>query len=450
MSNTPQLPAVLVGRFWLADHDENKLPGRLTLAEGASPRLELDQPLSPPLRELDRQEQPNGTVTRRLVLAEDGPGYESLVVHGVLEDGTQVTLLDTFTVAREGDRQWLGARSALLGGHVGGPDELYTRIRLRLRHLDAWAALPGFSRELDPDQGRATVEFRRCDPDPVSLEGGGQLELEQTASIDFSPVLGGGIRRVVWLRIVDLPLDLPRPPTADELSRRFVTPLASLVTLATGTDCPPVAVELATGPDEPWLTVHHSGLRSAADEVLSLHDQLVPLEVLELGRVVTWLRCVENLTPLPPVIAAAAVGAGRTLESDLLELTTAAEGLHQRLFPDCRCLNYRQRLRQLAKNAKDAVPGVTGQTECWISCVVAIRNEFAHRSSSGFLERTRIPELLAVRQSLCWLLAGLLLLQTGLPADVLAAQIEQHQPYRLFRQQARKWLPRVFPPLPDQ
>lgn len=89
------------------------------------------------------------------------------------------------------------------------------------------------------------------------------------------------------------------------------------------------------------------------------------------------------------------------------------------------------------------MPGVTGQTNCWKRCVTDIRNEFAHRSY-GFLETTRIDGLLAVLRSLRWLLTGLLLLQTRLPPDELAAQIEKHQPFVLFRQQAREWLPRVF------
>jgi len=57
---------------------------------------------------------------------------------------------------------------------------------------------------------------------------------------------------------------------------------------------------------------------------------------------------------------------------------------------------------------------------------------------------TRVVELLAVLRSLRWLLTGLLLLQTGLPPDELAARFKVHQPYVLFRRQAREWLPDVF------
>ncbi len=480
MPNRPDLSDVLVGRFWL-DDDEHTVPGRLALAEGASPRLELDQPLTPSLRELDRQEQPDGTVVHRLGLAKDGPDHESLVVHGVLDDGTPVTLEDAFTVARKHtgagqDRQSLQARTALLGGHVSGRDEVYTQIRLQLRHLDAWAAPPGFSLEVDPNQGWATLAFRGSGPQPVSLAGGGWLDLEQVPTIEFSDVRGGHIGRVLWLRAVDLP-----PMTSDDLDRRFVTPLATLLTLATDTDCPPVAVELATGSDQPWLRVHHSGLRAAAEEVRPPDKQLLPLAGLGLDRVATWLNAVEKLRPLPPVVAAAAAKSGGRLETPLLELATVAEGLHQRLFPDSRRLSgeqaqvareaigiavddldenvraavegtlkyledpsFPQRLAQLADCAAVAMPGVTGRTNRWTQCVTDVRNKYAHRPPYGFLETPRVFEELAVQQSLRWLLTGLLLLQTGLPPDELAAQVEDHQPYTLFRQQAREWLPRVF------
>lgn len=475
----------LVGRFWLAEDNEHTVQGRLTLAEGACPRLALDQALTPTFRELDRPEQPDGTVVRTLGLADDGPDHESLVVHGTLEDGTLVTLVDAFTVERKHtllapdagqDRQSLQASSALLGRHVGGRDERYTQIRLQLRHLEAWAALPDFAlEEIDPDQGWVTLAFRGSDSSPVSLAGGGRLDLEQEPTIEFSKLRGGRIGRVLWLRAVDLP-----PMTADDLDRRFVTPLTTLLTLATDTDCPPVAVQVATGPDQPWLTVHHSGLRAAAGEMLPTHKQLLPLAALGLDRVATWLDAAEKLGPLPPVVAATAAGPGRTLETQLLELTTVAEGLHRRLFPESRRLSPEQssaarqaargavhdldesvrtavegalkhleepsfpkRVEQLADCAAAAMPGVTGQRNRWKQCVTNSRNEFAHRSY-GFLENERILELLAVTRSLRWLLTGLLLLQTGLPRDQLATQANDHQPYVLFRRQAREWLPAVY------
>lgn len=103
-------------------------------------------------------------------------------------------------------------------------------------------------------------------------------------------MLGGRIAREVWFRVGGLP-----PMTADDLDRRFVTPLSSLLALATSADCPPVAVEVAAGADQPWLSVHHSGLRSSVENVLPVYRQLLPLTVLGLDRVAMWLNTVEKL-----------------------------------------------------------------------------------------------------------------------------------------------------------
>lgn len=174
MTNRRDHADVLVGRFWLADHDERSIPGRLTLGESASPRLELDEALTPLLRELEPARSGGG---RTLVFADDGPDLESYVVHGVLDDGTAVTLVDAFSAKRKHtrarlDRQWLQAQFALLGGHMRGRDELYTSVRLRLRHLDAWAALPGLTLEELQSEGGTALTFQASDPDPVELAGG--------------------------------------------------------------------------------------------------------------------------------------------------------------------------------------------------------------------------------------------------------------------------------------
>jgi hypothetical protein len=115
------------GRFWLPDQRENAVSGLLTLPEGTRARLELDQAVTPLLREVEREKQPSGT--RTLVLTESGPGREPLDVHGVLEDGTLVTLGDAVENRRETgadyDRQSLRARSVVLGGHCERPRSLH-------------------------------------------------------------------------------------------------------------------------------------------------------------------------------------------------------------------------------------------------------------------------------------------------------------------------------------
>jgi hypothetical protein len=104
--------------------------------------------------------------------------------------------------------------------------------------------------------------------------------------------------------------------------------------------------------------------------------------------------------------------------------------------------SFPQRLMELADSVVAAMPGVTGQTNRWKQHVTALRNKFAHRDYD-FLQTKEIAETVTIVGSLRWLLTGLLLLQTGLSPAELAARVEAHEPYRLFRQEARKSFPRV-------
>jgi hypothetical protein len=169
------------------------------------------------------------------------------------------------------------------------------------------------------------------------------------------------------------------------------------------------------------------------------------------------------------------------LETQLLELTTAAEGLHrlilsqrkrmtdeqakdartkalgaiQGLLPDVRDAvhaalghltdqSYPRRLLDLAEHIGQAIPGVTGNTAEWKKRVASIRNGFAHALEHGFLNLDVAEESIAVLLSLQWLLTGLLLLQTGVAPAALGRHFTSHEGYQLFLAQARMWLPAVY------
>jgi len=106
--------------------------------------------------------------------------------------------------------------------------------------------------------------------------------------------------------------------------------------------------------------------------------------------------------------------------------------------------SYRERLLAMAEAVREAVPGVTGDADRWASKIVKARNTFAHRPPQPPPDAARVDEWLTVAASLRWLLTGVLLLQTGLAPDALGRRLEQHEPYQLFRHQARSWLPAVY------
>src|SRR6202044_1619135 len=113
----------------------------------------------------------------------------------------------------------------------------------------------------------------------------------------------------------------------------------------------------------------------------------------------TWLNQVKALGPLPSAVADLTGLSTISLESQVLQLTTAAEGLHRTLFPEDRRIGdddtadairrragdavkelhpkakeyvsgllgfvaepgYKARLKKLAEEVSTSIPGVTGQ-----------------------------------------------------------------------------------------
>lgn len=492
-SNCDRVAEAMVGRFWLSGMPDVVVSGRLTVG-GERLRLDLDGSLTPALKLDDTPAAASGGA--QSFVPTDGLDDPPLTVHGdVTIDGRReaITLVDAFTTARthgafEGltvgssvGRQQLGAPYAVRGAHIDGADELFTGVRLRTRHLGEWASLAGFTHSVSPDHSTVTLE-RQAVP-PVPLANGGLVHLDQDLSWS-SETDAAALTGTVWLRIDSLPTARWR-----QLDRAFVTPLVTLLTLAVDGDCPPIEVELARVGDAgtEWLSMLSSSLRSAGGPSKPVRDMLTPRHVLGLAGVAQWLDRVDDLGPLPPVVAAAVAGPPLTVEAGVLELTTVAEGLARRLWPEWNRFagedtaaarrwardavarhdenmaaavdgalaqlhepSYPQRLERLASHADTAVPGVLGRRtdkgrpSRWKNAVVDARNDFAHRLDRGWLDEPRLDRYLAVYLSLRWLLTGVLLLETGLPAGTLAARLANHQAYQLFLRQASQWLPAIY------
>jgi hypothetical protein len=241
-------------------------------------------------------------------------------------------------------------------------------------------------------------------------------------------------------------------------------------------------MEVSASPSHPWLAVHNAAMKPAAEAIIPLPRILLPLGEVGLAGVATWLDTIVRLGPLPSVVARATDTRDDPLETQLLELTTAAEGLHRLLLPQSKRmtdtqadearnmaleaikellddvrdavkaalnhitdLSYPRRLLDLAQHVGQAVPGVTGNdTAQWKKRVVNTRIGFAHALEKGFLSPDNAEESIAVLQSLRWLLTGLLLLQTGIGPATLGNRFKDHESYQLFLEQARTWLPAVY------
>ncbi|MGH3275588.1 MAG: hypothetical protein ACRDNZ_14855, partial [Streptosporangiaceae bacterium] len=290
------------------------------------------------------------------------------------------------------------------------------------------------------------TEVRTSSPVPPQELAGQSLTIHGTLDETGEPVTGWGLpdarggqlERRLWLDILGMP-----PTTYRDLDRKVVKPLMNLLTFAVGKECPLVEMEISAGSDHPWVSVHHAGMKAAAEEILPMPEILLPMSAIGLAGAATWLDATVSLGPLPSVVTRVVSADDDTLEAQLLELSTVAEGLHRLLIDPCK-MTYAQRLESLAEQAKQAVPGATGKTAEWVQRVKVARNDFAHKLEHGFLDEDHAEEWAALLVSLRWLLTGTLLLQTGISPAALGSRIAAHQPYQMFLLQAPAWLPEVY------
>lgn len=458
---------------------------------GRWPLLELAEPLTSSVREVSRTVQPDGSTAVHAVEAADDELYpDGVTIHGLLRKGPRlVSLVGARTVGRtavmggpvrDPGEQRLRADYVLLGGHVAGKDATFTRAKLRLRHLNAWAQLPGMEISVASDGSQGTVTYEQQEVEAAEVAAlSGTLTLDSALTVPYPTVRGAALTRTAELRI-----DLTVGMTLDALWRRFVAPLADLMTLAVDHDCPPAALEVYSQDADRWLRVRRLELKEPASELLDIHEVLLTRLDLGVGHLAAWLNAARALRPIPSLVAEVNTSPDRTLVNQLLEMAIAAEGLHRRLWPKHRVMSlgqaedarrlgrnavpaelrdrvnaallhleepsYAERLHLLTDLVDTAVPDATGHTEEWERRIKAVRNGFAHqvvpaRTAAGDGDDNEWREYVVLLRTLRWVLTGALLLQCGLDRERLATKLRGYEPYRHLLRQARRWLPNLFP-----
>jgi hypothetical protein len=272
--------------------------------------------------------------------------------------------------------------------------------------------------------------------------------------------------------------DLP-PASLRVLEHSYLQPLISLLQLATAQPVGLMEYAVRDGAEGPWLPVHSRSQR-AGDLKLSGRTLLTPRD-LPIGVIKAWLDRVETLGPLPAGVASV-VTMPPALETQILMLTTISEGLHRRVFPESKGFpseiadeiraaatraardvnkaaadiinghlahldepSYGRRLKELAADAEDIVPGITGKPNQWKKLIYGARNDFAHHASTGWMEESDIDRYVTAALSLRWVLRAILLDQAGINRTLLRERFAHHQEYILFLEQARNWQPAVYP-----
>jgi hypothetical protein len=271
--------------------------------------------------------------------------------------------------------------------------------------------MPGIEMDVRTDGSETVVRSRRPESLSTALTmPAGELVLEANVPMPQLTVRGATLMRDAALRFESEVGGL----TMQELWGTLVNPMGVLLSLAVDADTPPVSLEVQTSAGD-WLRVVHPLI--AADDAESPRQVLLSRGQLPLDRIGTWMSKVDDLSPVPQLVAGVAQSSSdRTLENQLLELATAAEGLHRRLYPQQRSMprdkadraahdashavpedvrrlvrerlahleepSYRDRLNKLIEQA-GGLSSMVGEPEAWVGRVIPARNGFAHRLTGG-------------------------------------------------------------------
>lgn len=482
----PEASRLDSGRFWLPGRPDSHVGGWLDDAAGW-PRVTLADPLTDALRESKRSTDTEGRTTITMVDADDDIDPDSFTVHGHLRNGPRrVTLVNATSdgrtvvlggsVADQGEQR-LRADYALLGGHVSGADTLYDRATLHLCDLDEWAHLPGVSATMATDGSHIKIKYQDPDQDRAQVPGLGEVVLATLVTMPKPTIRGAALRRTA-----ELTLELNDPLTFDEIWQRFVAPTTMLLSLCADQKSDILSLALRPAGESTWLDVRHPLVGTTPEESrtqLVMSDILFPREIVSLAHLAEWLVQAPTVSPIPAIVAATHTGAQRTLAIQLLDLATAAEGLHRRLPEQPKPITpaqaksarrtardavdpalrdrvndalghldqatYAERLRVITDFAEASIPEILGDRELWEQRIKQVRNGFAHQVP------TKSPtqewqEYVVLLRSLRWVLITALLRLAGVDAALLSQRLRSYEPFRFQLRQARRWTPQLFPP----
>lgn len=215
-------------------------------------------------------------------------------VHGMLDDGTLVTLIDAHMSNYHPGRQTFCGHQAVHGAHLTGPDPDVHEVRWALRGVQ----MPGW-------HGHT----------PVETQGGG---------------IGGEIGPGDDDEPISLAFRAKDPAALRTMTDRLPSAVDALVSLWTAREAVHDRVRLRV-PDGTWCSLNSAqGLIAA-----SAGSSLLPSDQLDLSTISRWIE----LQPILGQIPFMAIAVPTILQVDAHLMATALEGLHRRLHPGSKPFN---------------------------------------------------------------------------------------------------------------
>ncbi|WP_162562728.1 ApeA N-terminal domain 1-containing protein [Mycolicibacterium conceptionense] len=463
-----------LGQFWLPNLGDLRVTGMLEV-DGTEVRLDVSPELTPRFS-IEATGSSGSTMKMR-----DDP--DDMVVLGSIPlRPSKITLWDSYTTRRRSflgrpntgpSMQRLAATWCIVGEHLPDPDLPLQGIRPDVTNLAEWAAIPALSTTVHLDDRLKLdwhMDLRNKSLDAELVDDAGYVTLGP--SVTHRPP---GIRGFHVKATSQLEFELFNGWSITDVGVRVLNPLADLMTLISGKPCSIRSLDVWAGK---WCSVHGYRIDPSAPEAageLLFTRMDVGLEFLP-----RWLEVHRRTTPVPQILAAVIRNEFPTVESDALSLATAVEALHRTLHPDARRFSteqigaslsavgssnippeiaesfssalrnywhecsYPQRVAALAGPVVQAVPACIGRLGRWKKEVVDQRIALAHGLGQNGLGGERLRQMLALNQSLHWMLTLRLLIEAGVQDSVLASATEQSERFSNQRDNWNSEWPRIF------
>ena len=219
--------------------------------------------------------------------------FEPRVLHGELDDGTVVTILDGHLDSGLFGGQSFSAHRLIWGGHL--PDSpTFSSVRFAPPGHRGWRGLVG-----EASCGDAVPRGRL----KGSEEGSTHLveyECEEALTLSSAESL-------IW------------------------NSASALMSLWCNQALHPSSVQLRQTATSPWLTLDTSGLRNSGKN--DIRDPLLPPARMTLQLLADWLDLAARISPVHYIISSSG-GSGTSIQVQVLALASALEGLHRKTRPE--------------------------------------------------------------------------------------------------------------------
>lgn len=372
------------------------------------------------------------------------------VVHGWLNSiPRKITLFDCTTshrtiehlAARPAREQTIQPLLALRGAHFDSREEArFESCRFWHDGLSAWINIRQ-TRLVHDDNRNPSIRMTPSEVVPYRI-GTGELGI----AVDVSATTnhdGAIMKQRSSMYLTDFTaLDWT------DWDRLILTPISTLLTLCVGKSVRTTKVTLMSDGVQADVLGRHASNRPTLDGELTPDQILLGFRDLGMRSVGAWLEKVADMGPLPPIVSHFVGDEHKrlTVESRVLEISSALEGLHRRVI-DSSKMGYKRRVLAIGSRAERILPGLVGDLQKWARQAEETRNTIIHRENDFLLpDGNFVDRCLIIIESLTFALQAILLSEAGVSEGRIGTAITSTQRWHFFRQRAKDRLPDIYAP----